>query len=137
MKLFIDCEWNGFKGELISMAIVDEPGNSFYEVLHCPNPCVWVKQHVIPVLNKPAVKKNEFEDKLREFLTRYDEIILIADWPEDIAHFCQVIVIKPLNRMGLPRMDFVVDQALFSAESSLPHNALADAEAMRNLVLGV
>lgn len=113
MKLFIDCEWNGFKGGLISMAIVDEAGDYFYEVLHCPNPCDWVSQHVIPVLKKSPVERSEFEESLRNFLSRYDEITLIADWPEDIAHFCQVIVTKPLSRMGLPRMNFAVDHNLF------------------------
>ena len=33
MKLFLDCEFNGFGGELISMALVDENERYFYEVL--------------------------------------------------------------------------------------------------------
>lgn len=32
MKLFLDCEFNGFGGELISMALVDENERYFYEV---------------------------------------------------------------------------------------------------------
>ncbi len=37
MNLFLDCEFNGFGGELISMALVDEHGLFFYEVLECPH----------------------------------------------------------------------------------------------------
>lgn len=135
MKLFIDCEWNGFRGDLISMAIVDEDGDSFYEVLDCPNPCEWVEKHVTPVLNKAPVERSYFEEELRHFLSQYDDIVLIADWPEDIAHFCQVIVTEPLKHIGLSRMDFVVNQSLFAAISAIPHNALADAEAIRNYCL--
>lgn len=44
MRFFIDCEFNEFRGELISMALVAEDGREFYEVLPCPNPGAWVAQ---------------------------------------------------------------------------------------------
>lgn len=37
MKLFIDCEFNEFGGDLLSMAIVSENGDEFYEVLNLEN----------------------------------------------------------------------------------------------------
>ena len=55
MILFIDCEFNEFKGELISMALVSEDGKEFYEVLPCKNPGDWVKENVLPILNKSSV----------------------------------------------------------------------------------
>lgn len=134
MNVFIDCEWNGHKGQLISMALVDEQGNEFYEVLPCPKPIAWVKSNIIPVLGKEPVSQSVFDQKLDLFLQRYNEIHIIADWPEDIAHFCRALVTKPLTRIGLRRMIFTVDAALFGAESEMPHNALADARAMRDYV---
>lgn len=38
MILFLDCEYNDYKGELISMALVDGYGTFWYEALHCENP---------------------------------------------------------------------------------------------------
>jgi hypothetical protein len=55
MKLFLDCEFNGFGGELISMALVDENERYFYEVLPCINLTSWVLNNVIPILNKQAL----------------------------------------------------------------------------------
>ena len=70
MNVFIDCEWNGYRGQLISMALVDEHGYEFYEVLECPNPIEWVKRNVIPVLDKPAVNVATFNQKLRDYLVQ-------------------------------------------------------------------
>jgi hypothetical protein len=61
MKLFLDCEFNGFGGELISMALVDENEKYFYEVLPCMNPTSWVFNNVIPILNKQAIDLKEFK----------------------------------------------------------------------------
>ena len=55
MALYLDTEFNGFKGELISLALFNVDGNHFYEVLELPaDYCVhpWVKANVVPVLNK-------------------------------------------------------------------------------------
>ena len=79
MKLFIDCEFNGFQGELISMALVDEQGLSFYEVLRCPHPTHWVAAHVIPVLNKAAIEKSTFQQRLTAYLMAYTTAHIIAD----------------------------------------------------------
>ena len=38
MRLWIDTEYNGFKGALISMALIDEEGREWYEVLKCRSP---------------------------------------------------------------------------------------------------
>lgn len=59
MKLFLDCEFNGFGGELISMALVDEQGKYFYEVLPCPQPIPWVQENVMPKLNQAAISPAE------------------------------------------------------------------------------
>lgn len=131
MKVFLDCEWNGHRGQLISMALIDESSNEFYEVLSCPNPTDWVEKNVIPVLNKEPIDRHTFNIKLKNYLQEYDALHVVADWPEDIAHFCNALIIRPLSRIGLDRISFTVDQNLFRAQSKTPHNALSDAKAMK------
>jgi len=134
-RIFIDCEWNSYKGALISMALVPESGESFYEVLHCLKPHKWVLENVMPVLNKGPISRLGFANTLNIYLSQFDEIEVIADWPEDIEHFCKAIIIGPGERIGPDRMTFVVDRGCDSDNSSVPHNALADAIAIRDSYL--
>lgn len=36
MRIYVDCEFNGFGGELMSMALVAEDGREWYNVLPLP-----------------------------------------------------------------------------------------------------
>ena len=49
MKLFIDCEFNGYQGALISMALVPEMGEPFYHVLNTDGVKIdpWVRENVM------------------------------------------------------------------------------------------
>ena len=136
MNLYVDCEFNSFKGALISMALVDEYGSEWYEVLGCDNPEPWVAEHVIPILNKEPVSMTEFQSSLAGFLSQYRNIHIIADWPEDIAHFCESLITGPGYRLDTPPLTMEVRRDL-DAESALPHNALEDAKAIRKLALGI
>lgn len=120
-------------GALISMALVADDGGEFYEVLECENPSDWVNFNVMPHLGKKPVTLNDFRTKLKKFLQRYNELTIIADWPDDFRHFCDVIVHKPgdmLLKHRLIRM--VINRDLDSKKSSVPHNALFDAIAIRD-----
>jgi hypothetical protein len=132
MKLFIDGEWNSYKGSLISMALVPESGSPFYEVLHCANPHEWVEKNVMPVLNKNPISRLAFTNKLNAYLSKFDEIEVIADWPEDIEHFCREVITGPGERIGPDKMVFVVDRACGNDDSAVLHNALEDAIAIRD-----
>jgi hypothetical protein len=94
MKLFLDCEFNGFGGELISMALVDENERYFYEVLPCINPTSWVLNNVIPILNKQAIDLKKFQNTLFNFLNHYETIHIVADWPEDFSLFLRSLILK-------------------------------------------
>lgn len=131
VKIYLDCEFNGFAGKLISMALVAEDGREFYEVLPCDNPVPWVAEHVMPILGKPAVANMAmFHNRLRIFLAQFDSIRVIADWPEDIVHFCQSLITTPGWRLDTP--PFTMEIIKIEAESSSPHNALADARSLRD-----
>jgi hypothetical protein len=135
MRLWIDTEFNEYRGELISVGIVDEDGREFYEVL--PPPLAgygpWVAQHVVPILNKPAITLAELQAKLHVFLAHYTAVHLIADWPEDIEFFLHLLVVGPGQRIGPDRWTMEVRRDLPSTAetSSIPHHALEDAKALR------
>ena len=134
INLFLDCEFNGFNGELISMALVSEHGDEFYEVLELPahieiDP--WVKQNVMPILNKKPVDGFVFRRKLHEFLSNYSEVHIIADWPDDIKYFCQSLITGAGMMMSIPStLTMEIDRSLSNDKSEILHNALADARAI-------
>jgi len=134
-KLYIDCEFNGFGGELISMALVDNRGNQFYEVMNIEDDYDdWVLAHVVPILGKDAVTPQDFQKKLEKFLVNYSlgGFTLIADWPDDIKYFCEALITSPGRMMAIPGFTAVLDRSIGSGASKIPHNALADAIAIRD-----
>lgn len=133
MKLFLDCEFNEFKGALISMALVSEEGHEWYEVVPCETPGPWVAQNVMPILGKPAVSVEEMQRSLQQWLAQFDAVHVVADWPEDIAHFCSALITGPGYRLDTPPLTMEVVR--IDADSELPHNALADAIGIRDALV--
>lgn len=133
MRVFIDCEYNEFKGELISMALVSEDGREWYESLGCDKPGAWVAEHVMPIIGITQVDKESFQASLEWFLEGFDAVHLVADWPEDIAHFCQALITGPGERISTPPLTMEVLRV--DAPSRQPHNALADARGLREFLL--
>ena len=128
MRMWIDTEFNEFKGDLISMALVAEDGREWYEVTYCENPGPWVAQNVMPILNQAPIPKILMQSSLAQFLSRFTAVHLVADWPEDLAHFCELLITGPGYRLDTPPLTMEIRRDLDS-ESALPHNALEDARA--------
>ena len=124
-KAYLDCEFNGFEGELISMAIVVDKTTYFYEALNCLDPVPWVKENVIPVILKHPISKLSFTAKLEEFLNQYEELEIVADWPDDIKYLCKAMITGPGTMIKTPVLSFHLNR--IDAPSLIPHNALADA----------
>ncbi len=140
MRYFLDAEFNGFGGPLISLALIpeDRQESPFYEALPCAEPTSWVAEHVLPVLHTRPVSRPEIVKKLAAYLTKASEPVIIADWPEDLAQMASLMVIGPAYRMPLPRLVFeLLDLPLFDSTvlSEVPHNACSDAIALRAYVL--
>lgn len=140
MKFYLDCEFNGFGGELISLALVSSDLEyAFYEVVPHEglvlNP--WVEEHVIPVLyRKPKDSIEGFKHKLAMFLREHavnNHLTIVADWPEDIKYFCEALITGPGMASITPNITFEMDRTGLvdtSEYSALPHNALEDARAL-------
>ena len=140
MRYFLDAEFNGFGGQLISLALVpeDRAATPFYAALACADPEPWTAQHVMPVLRTAPIERAAMTEKLAAYLRCDPHPLVIADWPEDIAHLALLMVTAAGHRLATPTIVFELrDLPLFDAEtkSAVPHNACHDAAALRDYVL--
>ena len=132
MNLWIDTEFNEYKGELISLALVAEDGREWYGVRYCDAPGWWVAEHVMPYLNQEPKRDACLRAELGVFLAQFDCVHVVSDWPGDIAHFCNFLEYRPGDRIGPDQMTFEVRRDLpdTATTSAVPHNALEDARAL-------
>ena len=133
MDIYIDCEWDGWQGDLISIALCAEDGSEFYEVIKGEYNDKWVIDNVIPVLNKEQKHISEVKVRLGEYLNLFDSVNIIADWPEDISHFCKLLIVYAGHRLNTPKLSMQIIRN--DTESKIPHNALSDSRALREFVM--
>ncbi len=139
MNLYLDCEFNSWGGQLISMALVGEAaGVEWYKVVELHEQAdPWVEEHVLPKLQEAPVRMGALKGSLAVFLSKFDSIHVIADWPDDIAYFCRALLIGPGTKIHTPplTMEVVLMDHATAIPSTLPHNALADAKAIRDTIM--
>jgi hypothetical protein len=143
VRYFLDTEFNGFGGALLSLALVPEDGQEFYVTLQCDDRIFpWVERNVVPYLDNvpvglvsPRMSRREAADALAAYLGTDPQPELVADWPEDITQFCSLLMIGPGQMVPVPPMTFrLLPLQGFSpaANSAVPHNALHDARSLRD-----
>ena len=143
MRYFLDTEFNGFGGALLSLALVPLDGEEFYVTLECADPIIpWVERNVVPYLDNvsvglvsPRLSRREAADAVAAYLAPDPEPEILADWPEDLTQFCALLMIGPGLMVPVPPLTFrLVPLPGFStaANSAVPHNALHDARALRD-----
>ena len=147
MRYFLDTEFDGFGGPLISLGLVAEHGGEdYYVVLPLERtPTEWVERHVIPYLRTgvPAHLCNLLDRQaaardVAAYLATDSDPEIVADWPEDIALFAQLLLIGNGDVVDLPglRFRYLRTPGFSTARNSkVPHNALHDARALRDFVL--
>jgi hypothetical protein len=147
MRYFLDTEFNGFGGELISLALVPEHDDQeFYVSLPLPEKIhPWVELHVIPYLRfvPPGVdhqlNREQAAQHLEAFLIHDPDPVIVADWPDDLGYFCHLLVTGPGMMIGINGLRLeLINAAGFSsaANSRTPHNALHDARALKDFCAG-
>lgn len=143
MRYYLDTEFNGFGGALISLALVPDDGAEFYVSLRCDDPLhPWVERNVMPHVDKvpvgmqtPPLDRPSAAEALSNYLAFDPAPEIIADWPDDIAHLCALLLTGPGEMVATPSLNLrLIPLPGFStAEHSLvPHNALHDARALRD-----
>lgn len=147
MRYFLDTEFDGFGGALISVGLAAEAGEDYYVVLQpLPDPPTdWVGRHVVPYLYQvPQALDNRLDrvaaaHDIAAYLRNDPDPYIVADWPEDIALFCRLLLIGTTDIVDVDRITFEFRRTPgFSTarNSVVPHNALHDARALRDFVQG-
>jgi hypothetical protein len=148
LRYFLDTEYNGWGGALLSLALVPDDGEELYLTLgwRCTlEP--WVERNVIPYLDmvpdalvSPRMNRADAARMLTHYLAGDPDPLIVADWPEDIAQINMLLVTGPGVMAEVPGLKFqFLPLSGFStaANSKVPHNALHDARALRDHVVGL
>ena len=132
MKLYLDTEFNGHGGDLISIALAGDDGSTFYA--EAPEPRVWnewVFDNVFPHLHHKPEEMTLLRFRLREYLRSRGGASIFADWPADFEHLMRLMTGSSYDE------SFMVECTLHllrgtDPQPETPHNALSDAVALRD-----
>jgi hypothetical protein len=149
MRYFLDCEFNGFGGELMTLALVREEGHSLYlGVSICRIQAEidpWVVENVMKVAMRvpehirfQIAEPEEFAGLIADYLKDDPKPYIVCDWPDDISYFCSAILTGPGMMAPLKNLRFEMTRVK-SYPTDLPgavqHNAWWDAMAIRHILL--
>jgi len=128
----------------MSMALVPENNRirEFYAELEMNDPLDdWVKENVVPhmflqkEMNVEPFSRQKFQNLLAQYLWEVGECTIVADWPDDIRHFCESLITGPGMCLSmLHNIKFELDFGI-EYESLVPHNALHDARGIRDFYM--
>ena len=147
-RYYIDCEFDGHNGPLLSMAIVKNRGENLLIVTDYIATDPWVHENVLPVLHTDKASDTLFtrEDSvgaaLREFIGGDPRPIIIADSPVDIMRFCRAISTASDGTWAsadYERMTFIVENVdcyPTDLPGAVQHNAYWDAMALHHKLTG-
>jgi len=157
MRYFLDTEFDGPRGPLLSIALVREDGVSLYLIKSAYAKDEWVKENVLPVMYDHGMFEHEIQgwynnrsepgfkyyqclgEDIAEFLKNDPHPHVISDWPDDIRYMCDELVTGPGEMVNIPAITFEVrrvDAYPTTLPGAIQHNAWWDAMALRHLILG-
>lgn len=143
-KFYIDCEFDGHGGPLLSIALVRENGAGIHvRAIDAAARDPWVVENVVPLLMKhPGQDVGTFTDNIGAVLKRFiggaENPTFIADSPVDIGRLCAALSTDPNGGWAstdYPRMNFEVHNVdCYPTElpGAVQHNAWWDAQALRH-----
>lgn len=146
VRFYIDCEFDGHNGPLLSIAIIPETGSGVHIRTTEPVNDNWVYNHVLPLMDQHCaddaytVRLNRVGFYLRRAMAGIDEPVIIADSPVDIGRFCAALSTSEAGGWAsadYPKMTFEVhnvDCYPTDLEGAVQHNAWWDAMALRHLL---
>lgn len=149
MRYFLDCEYNGFGGALLSLALIPEDGGEeLYLTFPCPDPIEpWVERNVLPFIDQvpeslrlPPTSREQAAHVVAMYLGHDEHPEILADWPTDIELLCGLLTFAPGRMVAIPETRFrLLTLGTFSPaeNSAVPHNALHDARALRDHVMAI
>ena len=81
-RLYLDTEFNGFGGQLISLALASPTGDNFYEAVPLPRAEIlhpWVAEHVVPFIHREPISWHLFRSRLASYLRKHNDADVYAD----------------------------------------------------------
>ena len=116
MNYYLDTEFDGFGGPLLSLALVREDGQSLYLIYQdhaAQQP--WVRENVLPILRAVPFpvsvvncRHHGGAYRIAEFLRGDPTPHINTDWPDDVRYFCQAIITAPGKMVAIPHLSFEV-----------------------------
>lgn len=149
MNLFLDCEFDGFGGRLLSLALAPQNrlAHSLYLVSETAEEaeCEWVRENVVPILHdhptdrlsKFIIPQREFGKAINSYLADYSRPHIVVDWPDDLRYFCESLITGPGQMVPLRTFTSQLvreDAYPTTLVGAVQHNALWDALALREIL---
>jgi hypothetical protein len=148
-RIYIDCEFDGHGGELLSMALVRENGRSIYLCIADKPDLLdpWVEENVWPLVHarlpvgRTVAFVEDWGQLIRSFLGPMRSPVIVSDSPVDIWRFCETVSTGSNGEWkstDFPRMTFEVhnvDCYPTTLSGAIQHNAWWDAMALRHKLL--
>ena len=141
---YIDCEFDGHNGPLLSLAMVKENGRSIHIRTTEQALDPWVVANVEPLMDRHEAQSSqwiplhEVGPSIRQFLQGDQWPVIVADSPVDIGRFCRALSTGPDGQWAsadFPRMTFEVrnvDCYPTDLPGAVQHNAWWDAMALKH-----
>jgi hypothetical protein len=145
MVYYIDCEFDGHNGPLLSIAMVAQNGYAMHlqvrEIAQDP----WVIKNVMPVMPEHEAEIHRYVNifEVGEYIRAFigcdtnDEITIVADSPVDISRFCRALTTNEKGEWestSYPELTLRVhniDCYPTNVVGAVQHNAYWDAMALR------
>ena len=132
MNLYLDTEFDGHGGDLISLALAADDGTHWYGIFDAFCSGEWVAEHVAPKLYamKPTVSGDHrvLRFSLKEYLLARSGCTIWADWPADFEYLMGLMYGTDYFMVPCTMQLIVTPDG--EPKPEIPHNALSDAIAL-------
>ena len=129
-ELYLDTEFNGHGGKLLSLAIANTSGKHFYaRFSNPPQWHEWVAEHVVPHFDIEPEDDLLARFRLREYLLRREPVTIYADWPADFMYLTDLMCGAAFSDSWMVDCQMVLLRNT-EPKPEKPHNALSDAVAL-------
>lgn len=137
MNLYLDTEFDGHGGALISLAMAGDDGLQWYGIFDAYCGDDWVAEHVAPKLYAmpPTISgdRETLRLSLREFLKSREGCTIWADWPADFEHLMHLMCGDGYDKsFMIPCTMELIVTPVGEPKPLHQHNALSDAVALRD-----
>lgn len=142
MKIYVDFEFNGMGGELLSMGLAFDGG---WMHIRRPDSEIaaidldpWVAANVMPIMGEAMIAPlSEWGEYIEALCGTSPAVEFVSDWPDDIRYLMGLLITGPGTMIKIPsfRCSVVrVDAYPSTLEGAVQHNAMWDARALKHFM---